>query len=86
MKYLGYAVFAFGVVDAVGSWVGFDLWGSTGIVLPEMLWNISAYAEIALGYALLRFGSHDEEEVESSAAEEDVTSHHDRGDPGDDGE
>ena len=44
MKVVGIALIVFGLVDAAGSFIGFDLWGGfLGIELPEKLWNASAY-------------------------------------------
>jgi hypothetical protein len=54
----------FGVVDLVGSFAGFDLWGTLGIQLPEMIWKYSSYIEIAIGYGVMSFFSSDEEESE----------------------
>lgn len=58
MKYLGILLMVVGVVDLVGSYADFDLWGGfVGINLPEFLWQFSAYIEIALGYMLMKFSS-----------------------------
>jgi len=48
-----------------GSFTGFDLWGTLGIQLPEIIWKYSAYIEIAIGYGVMSlFGSDDEEPSE----------------------
>ena len=63
MKYLGYLILGFALVDFFGSFAGFDLWGSMGIALPEEIWRFSAYLEGALGVFLINLGSKDEEYV-----------------------
>lgn len=73
----------FALVDFFGSFAGFDLWGSMGIILPEAIWRFSAYLEGALGLFLINLGSKDEEPVAEEAAPE---AEPDGGDPGDDGE
>lgn len=62
MKIIGIILIIFGVVDLVGGFAGFDLWDTLGIHLPDIVWRFSAYAEIAIGYALFNFGSSSEEE------------------------
>ena len=58
MKYIGAFLIMFGIVDFAGSWVGFDLWGGfLGIQLPDIVWQFSAYAELAIGYVLWQMGS-----------------------------
>ncbi len=53
---LGAILVVFGLVDLVGSYTDFDLWGKIGIQLPEMIWKYSAYIEIALGAVLFKLG------------------------------
>ena len=68
---IGGLLILFGVVDLGGSYADFDLWGTMGIELPEFLWSISAYIELAVGYGLFKLGSgfgSDEEEFESKPA------------------
>ena len=57
MKIAGIILIAIGAVDLIGSFVGFDLWGTIGVPLPEIIWRFSAYIEIALGYFLFQQGS-----------------------------
>jgi hypothetical protein len=53
LKILGFALIGFGLVDLVGSFTGFDLWGDfLKISLPDIIWTYSAYIEMILGYAL----------------------------------
>ncbi len=85
MKIAGYLIIAFGLVDLIGSYAGFDLWGSLGIILPEVIWQFSSYCEIALGYFLINLGSRGEEE-EPAIAEDDQGAGLADGDPGEDGE
>ncbi len=64
MKILGIIIIAFGVVDLVGSYMDFDLWGGfLGIQLPEVIWSYSSYAEMLIGYVLFNLGSRDPEEA-----------------------
>lgn len=65
MKIVGILIILFGVIDLGGSFAGFDLWGTMGIQLPEMIWKYSSYIEIAIGYGIMSFfGSSDEESTE----------------------
>lgn len=67
MKIAGILIILFGVVDLGGSFVDFDLWGTLGVQLPEILWQFSAYIEIAIGCGIINFfGSSDKvgEEIE----------------------
>jgi len=62
MKIVGILIILFGLVDLIGSFTGFDLWGTIGIQLPEMIWKYSAYIEIAIGYGIMNFFGGDEEQ------------------------
>lgn len=55
MKIVGILMILFGIVDLIGSFAGFDLWGTIGIELPEVIWQYSAYIEIAIGYGIMNF-------------------------------
>ena len=58
MKILGILLILFGLVDLVGSFTGFDLWGGfLGVQLPELVWKYSSYIEILIGYFLFNMGS-----------------------------
>jgi len=62
MKIVGIIIIAFGLVDLIGSYTDFDLWGGFfGVDLPEVLWKYSSYIEIVLGYFLMNMGSKDAE-------------------------
>ena len=62
LKVLGIAIVLFGLVDLVGSYMDFDLWGGfLGIQLPELLWKYSSYIEIAAGVFITTLGSNKEE-------------------------
>ena len=37
MKIVGILIILFGVVDLMGSFTGFDLWGLIGIQLPDLV-------------------------------------------------
>jgi len=70
MKIAGIILIAFGLVDLIGSFTGFDLWGTIGVSLPEIVWKYSAYIEIAAGYGLMTLGSKGDEETAEEATEE----------------
>lgn len=53
---VGGLLIVFGLVDLIGSFAQFDLWGTIGIQLPEIIWSFSAYIEIALGIFLCKLG------------------------------
>ena len=59
MKIFGALLVIFGLVDIIGSFVGFDVWYEIGINLPELLWQFSGYIEVTLGYFLWNLGNGD---------------------------
>lgn len=61
MKILGVLLILFGATDLIGSYMDFDLWGTIGIQLPDIVWQYSPYIEIILGIFLFNLGSSDEE-------------------------
>ena len=64
MKILGMIIIAFGLVDLIGSYMEFDLWGTfIGVQLPEQLWQFSSYIEIAIGYLVMKFAPANTEKV-----------------------
>jgi hypothetical protein len=53
MKYIGYALIAFGL-----SYSGTDLWGEViGVQLPEVIWAYSGMIAAAIGYGIISFSS-----------------------------
>lgn len=52
----GVLLFVFGLIDLIGSFVGFDLWGTMGISLPGVVWHYSAYIELLIGGVLAQQG------------------------------
>jgi hypothetical protein len=56
MLIVGGLLFAFGLVDLIGSFGEFDVWGVMGIQLPGVLWQYSAYIELIAGAALVQQG------------------------------
>ena len=71
MMVIGGILVLFGLVDLIGSYAGFDLWGVIGIQLPDVIWKYSSYIEIAAGYFLFKFGKSSDDnqsdtEVESA--------------------
>lgn len=58
MKIVGIIVIVIGLVDLIGSYMSFDLWGGfIGVELPDILWQYSSYIELLLGYFLFNQGS-----------------------------
>ena len=58
MKIAGIILVIIGLVDLVGSYTGFDLWGGfLGLQLPDLLWKYSAYIELIAGYLLFNAAS-----------------------------
>lgn len=71
---VGGLIVAFGLVDFVGSFLHFDLWGRLGVRLPEILWRFSAYIELAIGLAAFRIGKSMRESRATGAEESASTS------------
>ncbi len=70
MKIVGIILIVIGLIDLIGSYTGFDLWGGfIGIELPELLWTYSSYIEMIIGYFLFNMGAKDTEEVSSDVSE-----------------
>jgi len=62
MKILGIILIAIGLVDLLGSYAEFDLWGGFfGVHLPDIVWKFSAYIAIGAGYFALQFSSSSDE-------------------------
>ena len=66
LKIVGGLLMAFGGVDFAGSFAGFDLWGTIGIPLPDIVWQFSAYLEIAAGYGLFQMGNTSDQNSEEA--------------------
>lgn len=63
MKIVGGLFIAFGALDIIGSFTGFDVWGDwIGVELPEAIWSFTAYVELGIGFLLLKLGSRSDEE------------------------
>lgn len=57
LKYLGYAIVAWGFADVGLSWVGTDVWYDwLGITVPEAIWPYTGWAAMILGYGLVQMG------------------------------
>ena len=55
MKIIGIILLAIGLIDLVGTYADFDLWGEfLGVNLPDVLWQYSAFIEIGLGYFIFK--------------------------------
>lgn len=64
MKVAGIILIVIGLIDLIGSYTGFDLWGGfLGIQLPDLLWKYSSYIALIAGYFLFNFGSKGTEET-----------------------
>jgi hypothetical protein len=64
MKIIGIILIIFGLVDLVGSYMEFDLWGEfLGVQLPDIIWSYSSFIEIIIGYLLFNLGSKGPEEA-----------------------
>ena len=71
LKIIGGLLFAFGLVDFIGSFAGLDVWTDwIGVELPAAIWSFTAYIEMALGYFLFKIGSEQGGAVEEIAEEE----------------
>ena len=58
MKIAGIILIVIGIIDLIGSYQGFDLWGGfIGVDLPDLLWQYTSYIEMIAGYFLFSFGS-----------------------------
>lgn len=67
MKYLGYVLIVWGVLDFGLSYAGIDVWVDwLGIQLPEAIWTYSGMIAIALGYGALKFGTSNDDEAEAT--------------------
>ena len=54
---IGALIFAFGIVDIIGSFTGLDVWGEwIGVDLPAVIWSFTGYIELALGAFLFKLG------------------------------
>ena len=62
MMISGVCLILFGAADLIGGWVGFDLWGTLGIRLPEIIWKYSPYIAFVAGFGLIRLGAMGDEE------------------------
>jgi hypothetical protein len=65
---LGGLLVAVGLIDLIGSFTDFDLWGGfIGVELPDILWKYSAYGELLIGYLIFKAGMDtSEEDMEES--------------------
>jgi len=52
----------FGLVDVIGSYSGFDLWGAMGIELPIIIWMLTGYIELGIAFILFNFVFGDDDE------------------------
>ena len=58
MAIIGGLFILFGIVDLIGSFAGFDVWGDwIGVNLPDVIWRFTAYIEIGIGWLLVKGAS-----------------------------
>jgi hypothetical protein len=69
MVIIGGLLFLFGLVDFIGSFVGFDAWSTLGVELPEVVWRFSPWIEMGLGAFLYKRGRVDDTEESDLAGE-----------------
>ena len=71
MRIIGIVFIIVGLVDVIGSWGGYDFWGEfMGIRLPDILWMLSGYIELTIGYFLFNLGTDESEASDESSSEE----------------
>jgi len=70
MIIIGVLLIVFGAVDLIGGWVGFDLWGTLGIQLPEIIWRYSPYIAVVAGFGLIGLGTKDDESNDNEPSDE----------------
>ena len=65
-KIIGGVFIAFGAVDLLGSFLGWDVWGQwIGVQLPEALWRFTAWIEMGIGVLIMRLGQGDTDQAAS---------------------
>jgi len=70
VKILAYIIIAIGIVDLFGHYASSDLWGGfIKVELPNILWQYSAYIEIAIGFLVLKFS---DRTADAEASEQDA--------------
>lgn len=68
LKYLGYVLIAWGVLDFGMSYMGTDVWMDwLGVALPEAIWTYSGIIAIVLGSGAIKLSQ--SADVETEAAE-----------------
>jgi hypothetical protein len=56
LNIIGGLLIAWGVLDFALSWMGTDLYGEIGIIIPEPFWNYTAYVVGAVGLGVIAIG------------------------------
>ena len=70
MKIAGILLIVFGLVDLVGSYLEFDLWGGfIGVQLPKVIWKYSSFIEMGLGYFIFSLGGSKDVTDDASSSE-----------------
>ena len=57
LKIIGGIIIAWGVLDFGLSWMGTDLYGEIGIIIPEPIWNYTSYIAGIIGVGLIALGN-----------------------------
>ena len=75
MKIAGIVILTIGLIDLIGSYIGFNLWGGfIGVALPDIILEYSSYIEIGLGCFIIKLATNDSDEKTTNA--EVTTSEH----------
>ena len=65
MKIAGIILILIGIIDVGGSWIGFDLWGSLGILdYTHWLWYWTGYIALGIGFFLYNAAGESDESSE----------------------
>ena len=74
MKTIGILLVAFGLVDLLGSYFGLNIWLDwLGVNLTGLVDTLSAWAEIGIGYGLIKLsGGSDEGVADDEQPHEDI--------------
>ncbi len=57
LKYIGYALIAWGFLDLGLSWIGTDLYGEMGIALSDTIYPYTHWIAMGVGYVLTLLAS-----------------------------
>lgn len=70
LKYWGYAIIAWGVLDFGLSYAGTEVWSEwPGVQLPAVIWTCSAMIAVAIGYGVIKLSGSAEEDPAGEESE-----------------